>query len=78
MATLPGDRRSRPKASDCLRCNFRRRRHLFAWRTWFYSGVFSLLYGTSLKNNDTGLRVSTVGSLIVWKRIAHSLSASCG
>ena len=48
---------------------------LFAWRTWFYSGVFSLLYGTSLKNNDTGLRVSTVGSLIVWKRIAHSLSA---
>ena len=48
---------------------------LFAWRTWFYSGVFSLLYGTSLKNNDTGLRVSTVGSLIVWKRIAHSVSA---
>jgi hypothetical protein len=48
---------------------------LFAWRTWFYSGVFSLLYGTSLKNNDTGLRLSTVGSPIVWKRIAHSLSA---
>ena len=48
---------------------------LFAWRTWFYSGVFSLLYGTSLKNNDTGLRLSTIGSLIVWKRIAHSLSA---
>jgi hypothetical protein len=48
---------------------------LFAWRTWFYSGAFSVLYGTSLKNNDTGLRMTTVGSLIVWKRIAHSLSA---
>ena len=48
---------------------------LFALRTWWYSGVFSLLYGTSLKNNDTGLRLSTVGSPAVWKRIAHSLSA---
>jgi hypothetical protein len=48
---------------------------LFALRTWWYSGVFSLLYGTSLKNNDTGLRWWTVGSLAVWKRIAHSLSA---
>lgn len=48
---------------------------LFALRTWWYSGVFSLLYGTSLKNNDTGLRWSTLGSTIVWKRIAHSLGA---
>ena len=48
---------------------------LFALRTWWYSGVFSLLYGTSLKNNDTGLRWWTVGSLDVWRRIAHSLSA---
>jgi hypothetical protein len=48
---------------------------LFAWRTWYYTGVFSVLYGTSLKNNDTGLRISTVGSLVVWKRIAHSLGA---
>ena len=48
---------------------------LFALRTWWYSGVFSLLYGTSLKNNDTGLRLSTVGSVASWKRIAHSLSA---
>ncbi len=48
---------------------------LFALRTWWYSGVFSLLYGTSLKNNDTGLRLSTLGSTIVWKRIAHSLGA---
>jgi hypothetical protein len=48
---------------------------LFALRTWWYTGVFSLLYGTSLKNNDTGLRWWTVGSLAVWRRIAHSLSA---
>ena len=48
---------------------------LFALRTWWYSGVFSLLYGTSLKNNDTGLRWWTVGSLVVWQRIAHSLGA---
>jgi hypothetical protein len=48
---------------------------LFALRTWWYSGVFSLLYGTSLKNNDTGLRLWTLGSPEVWKRIAHSLSA---
>ena len=48
---------------------------LFALRTWWYTGVFSLLYGTSLKNNDTGLRLSTIGSADVWKRIAHSLSA---
>ena len=48
---------------------------MFALRTWWYSGVFSLLYGTSLKNNDTGLRWWTVGSVAVWKRIAHSVSA---
>jgi hypothetical protein len=48
---------------------------LFALRTWWYSGVFSLLYGTSLKNNDTGLRWWTVGSSEVWRRIVHSLSA---
>ncbi len=48
---------------------------LFAVRTWWYTGVFSVFYGTSLKYNDTGLRPSTIGSLGVWKRIAHSLSA---
>jgi hypothetical protein len=48
---------------------------LFAVRTWWYTGVFSVLYGTSLKNNDTGLRLSTIGSQEVWTRIAHSLSA---
>jgi hypothetical protein len=47
---------------------------LFALRTWWYTGVFSLLYGTSLKNNDTGLRLSTIASPEVWSRIAHGLS----
>jgi hypothetical protein len=48
---------------------------LFATRTWWYTGVFSVLYGTSLKNNDTGLRLSTVASPAVWARIGHSMRA---
>jgi hypothetical protein len=48
---------------------------LFAARTWWYTGAFSVLYGTSLKNNDTGLRLSTVFSIAPWQKIAHSLNA---
>jgi hypothetical protein len=48
---------------------------LFMARTWWYTGVFSLFHGTSLKNNDTGLRMSTLGSADVWGRVGHSLSA---
>jgi hypothetical protein len=48
---------------------------LFAARTWWYTGVFSVLYGTSLKNNDTGLRFGTIASTAVWSRISHSLRA---
>ena len=48
---------------------------LFATRTWWYTGVFSVLYGTSLKNNDTGLRLGTITSPAVWSRISHSLRA---
>lgn len=48
---------------------------LFMLRTWWYTGVFSLFYGTSLKNNDTGLRLQTVASEEVWTRIAHSLAS---
>jgi hypothetical protein len=47
----------------------------FCARTWWYTGVFSLFYGTSLKNNDTGLRVTTLMSPLVWRKIAHSLAA---
>ena len=46
---------------------------LFAARTWWYTGVFSLVYGTSLKNNDTGLRLSTIASIEPWQKVAHSL-----
>jgi hypothetical protein len=48
---------------------------LFATRTWWYTGVFSILYGTSLKNNDTGLRLGTIASPEVWGKIWHSLKA---
>jgi hypothetical protein len=48
---------------------------LFATRTWWYTGVFSVLYGTSLKNNDTGLRLGTIASQAVRARIGHSLRA---
>jgi hypothetical protein len=48
---------------------------LFAARTWWFTGVFSLLYGTSLKNNDTGLRLTTIASAAPWRKVGHSLSA---
>ena len=48
---------------------------LFMLRTWWYTDVFSLFYGTSLKNNDTGLRLQTLASSDVWTRIAHSLAS---
>jgi len=48
---------------------------LFATRTWWYTGVFSVLYGTSLKNNDTGLRLSTIFDARVWARIWHGMRA---
>jgi hypothetical protein len=46
---------------------------LFAARTWRYTGVFSVLYGTSLKNNDTGLRPTTMFDASVWSRVWHGL-----
>lgn len=48
---------------------------LFAARTWWYTGVFSLFYGTALKNNDTGLRLTTLGTPAVWRTVSHSLSS---
>ena len=48
---------------------------LFAARTWWYTGHFSILYGTSLKNNDTGLRVSTIFDASVWSRVWHGMLA---
>jgi len=48
---------------------------LFMSRTWWYTGRFSLLYGTSLKNNDIGLRVDTLADPAVWGRIRHSVAS---
>jgi hypothetical protein len=48
---------------------------LFMSRTWWYTGRFSVLYGTSLKNNDIGLRVDTVADAAVWGRIRHSVAS---
>lgn len=48
---------------------------LFMARTWWYTGRFSVLYGTSLKNNDIGLRVDTVADPAVWGRIRHSVAS---
>lgn len=48
---------------------------LFVVRTWYYTGVWTLFYGTSLRHNDTGLRPWTVFDLDVWARVAHSLAS---
>ncbi|HEX8028486.1 MAG TPA: hypothetical protein VF491_08495, partial [Vicinamibacterales bacterium] len=48
---------------------------LFMTRTWWYTGHFSVLYGTSLKNNDIGLRAGTFLDAAVWGRIRHSVAS---
>jgi hypothetical protein len=48
---------------------------LFMSRTWWYTGHFSVLYGTSLKNNDIGLRADTIADPAVWGRIRHSVAS---
>jgi hypothetical protein len=48
---------------------------LFMTRTWWYTGRFSALYGTSLKNNDIGLRLTTIADPEVWQRVRHSLGS---
>ena len=45
----------------------------FMARTWYYTGHFSLFYGTSLKNNDTNLRPWTAFDPAVWSKVAHSV-----
>jgi hypothetical protein len=46
---------------------------LFAARTWWYTGRFSVLYGTAFWVQQTGLRVTTIGSPTVWAHVAESL-----
>ena len=50
---------------------------LFMTRTWHYTGVFSLFYGTSLRHNDTGLRPWTLFDGEVWAKVGHSLASIC-
>jgi hypothetical protein len=46
---------------------------LFALRTWYYTGVFSVLYGTQRPFLSTGLGASTVLSATVWGRAIESV-----
>lgn len=46
---------------------------LFMTRTWYYTGDFSLFYGTSLRHNDTGLRPWTLLDGGAWAKVWHSL-----
>ena len=44
-------------------------------RTWYYTGEFSLFYGTSLRHNDTGLRPWTIFDAAVWGKVGHGLAS---
>ena len=46
----------------------------FMTRTWYFTGNFSLFYGTALRHNDTGLRPWHVFDAEVWSKVAHSLA----
>lgn len=46
----------------------------FMLRTKYFTGVFSLFHGTSLRFNDTGLRPWTLFDADVWIKIGHSLT----
>jgi hypothetical protein len=48
---------------------------LYATRTWWYSGHFSITYGTSFGVQQTGLRPSTIFSPVVWRKVAEALAA---
>lgn len=43
-------------------------------RTWYFTGAFSLLHGTSLRHNDTGLRPWHFLDTEVWSKVGHSLA----
>jgi hypothetical protein len=45
------------------------------WRNWLYTGNFSVLYGTSMKYNDTGLRSLDIFNPEVWSKVLHSLAS---
>lgn len=45
----------------------------FMTRTYYFTGHFSLFYGTALSKNDTGLRPWTMFDAEVWSKVGHSL-----
>jgi hypothetical protein len=47
---------------------------LYATRTWWYSGHFSVTYGTSFAVQRTGLAPSTLASPAVWANVGESLA----
>jgi hypothetical protein len=46
----------------------------FMTRTWYFTGHFSLFYGTALRHNDTGLRPWSVFDADVWSKVGHSVA----
>jgi preprotein translocase subunit Sec61beta len=48
---------------------------LFAAHTWWYAGHFSIVYGTSFTDQQTGLRVTTIASPDVWMKIGEAFAA---
>jgi hypothetical protein len=48
---------------------------MYSTRTWWYSGHFSVTYGTSFGVQQTGLRPATIVSPVVWRRIAEAFAA---
>ncbi len=47
---------------------------LLAARNWYYNGVFSLSYGTSMQFHTTGLGFDTLADPVVWRRVFESLA----
>jgi hypothetical protein len=47
---------------------------LLAARSWYYNGVFSLSYGTSMQFHSTGLAFDTLADPAVWRRVFESLA----
>lgn len=46
---------------------------LFAARTWYYTGHFSLFHGTSRQFHTTGLAFDTLADPMVWGRVLESV-----
>lgn len=74
-SVLPALRRVRSSSVVIAVSTFVAALLLFMTRTWYYTGDFSLFYGTSLRHNDTGLRPWTLFDVTAWQKVWHSLQA---